>query len=264
MKTKSLAIAVILLLPVAVRAQTAEEIVKKYLEARGGLDKIKAVQSERITGHIAFSPDFGGPFLLEFKRPLKMHMEATIQGRSLIRVYDGKSAGWVLNPFDEEKGAHAQPMSADDLSNISDESDFDGPLVDYRAKGNQIELAGQDDIDGKPVYKLKLTRKNGDERIYYIDTISFLVLKWDGVTHSEGKEVPILNLLHDYRDVDGLKFPFEIDTGFPGSPEQRQFTIEKVELNPQIDDSHFAKPVPPSTPADPPAKPSVPENPPPA
>jgi outer membrane lipoprotein-sorting protein len=262
MKIKFLAILVIFLLPLPVRAQTAEEIVKKYLNARGGLDKIRAIQSERISGHIAFSPDLGGPFLLEFKRPLKMHMEATIQGRSLIRVYDGKSAGWVINPFDENKGT--QPMSADDLSNISDESDFDGPLVDYQAKGNQIELAGKDDIDGKPVYKLKLTRKNGDERVYYIDTASFLVLKWDGVTHSDGKAVPMRNFLHDYRDVDGLKFPFEIDTGFPGSPEQRQFTIEKVELNPQIDDSRFAKPVPPSTPADPPAKPSVPESPPPA
>ena len=261
MKIKRLLVAVVFLLPLSARSQTAEEVVKKYLDARGGVDKIKAVQSERVTGHIAFAPGVEGPFLLEFQRPLKMHMEATIQGRSLIRVYDGKSAGWVINPFEETKGV--QSMSAADLSTISDEADFDGPLVDYQAKGNRIELTGKDDVDGKPVFKLKLIRKNGDERIYYIDAASFLVLKWDGVTHSDGKKIPIRNFLHDYRDVGGLKFPFEIDTGFPETPEQRQFTIEKVELNPQIDESHFAKPIPLSAPADPPAKPPAQENPPP-
>jgi hypothetical protein len=261
MKIRSLYFAFLCLLPHSTLAQTADEIVKKNIVARGGIDKVKAVQSERVTGHISFAPGVEGPFLLEFKRPLKLHMEATIQGHSLIRVYDGKSAGWVVNPFDEDKGA--QPMSAEDLSTISDESDFDGPLVDYQAKGNQVELTGKDEIDGKPVYKLKLTRKNGDARVYYIDSSSFLVLEWEGVTRVEGKEIPIQNFLHDYREVDGLRFPFEVDTGFPEVTQQRKFIIEKIELNLQIDDARFAKPVPPPAPADPPAKPPAPENPPP-
>ena len=261
MKIKSISAAVLCLLPLPALAQTADEIVKKYLDARGGIDKIKAVRSERVTGHISFAPGVEGPFLLEFKRPLKLHMEATIQGHSLIRVYDGQSAGWVINPFDEDKGT--QPMSADDLSTISDESDFDGPLVDYKAKGNAVELTGKGEVEGKPVYKIKLTRKNAEARVYYIDSSSFLVLQWDGVTRVEGKDIPIQNFLHDYREVSGLQFPFEVDTDFPESPHQRKFIIEKVELNPPIDDARFAKPGPPPAPADPPAKPSAPENPPP-
>jgi len=262
MKIKYLSLTILFLFPLPALAQSADEIVKKYLDARGGIEKIKAVQSERVTGHITFAPGVEGPFLLEFKRPLKLRMEATIQGHSLVRVYDGKSAGWVINPFDEEKGA--QPMSADDLSTISDESDFDGPLVDYKAKGNQVELTGKDEIDGKPVYKIKLTRQNGAARVYYIDSSSFLVLQWEGVTRIEAKEIPIQNSLHDYREVDGLRFPFEVDTGFPETPQQRKFIIEKVELNPQIDDARFAKPAPPPAPADPPAKPSSPDKPPPS
>jgi len=261
MKIKSLAVAALVLLPLPAVAQTADDLVKKYLDARGGIDKIKAVQSERVSGHISFAPGLEGPFLLEFKRPLKLHMEATIQGHYLLRVYDGKSAGWVVNPFAEDTGP--QPMSPDDLSTISDESDFDGPLVDYKSKGNQVELAGKDEIDGKPVYKLKLTRKNGDARVYYLDASSFLVVQWDGVTRIEGKDFPIQNFLHDYRPVDGLKFPFEVDTSIAESPQQRKFIIEKVELNLHIDDARFAKPVPPAAPADAPAKPSVPDNPPP-
>jgi hypothetical protein len=261
MKIKSLALAALFLLPLSAPAQTAEDIVKKYLDARGGIDKIKAVQSERVTGHISFAPGVEGPFLLEFKRPLKLHMEATIQSHSLLRVYDGKSAGWVVNPFAEDKGP--QPMSADDLSTISDESDFDGPLVDYKSKGNQVELAGKAEIDGKPVFKLKLTRKTGDVRVYSIDASSFLVVQWDGVTQIEGKDITLQNFLRDYRAVDGLQFPFEIDTSIADAAQQRKFIIEKIELNPPIDDAHFAKPVPPPAPADPPAKPSAPENPPP-
>jgi hypothetical protein len=262
MKIKSLALAALFLLPLPATAQTADDLVKKYIDARGGIDKIKAVQSERVTGHISFAPGVEGPFLLEFKRPLKLHMEATIQGHSLFRVYDGKSAGWVVDPYAEDKAP--QPMSAEDLSTISDESDFDGPLVDYKSKGNQVELAGKDEIDGKPVFKLKLTRKNGEARVYYLDAHSFLVVRWDSATLIEGTEFPIQNFLRDYREINGLQFPFEVDTSIADSPQQRKFIIEKVELNPPIDDAHFAKPVLPASPSDPPVRPSASDNPPPS
>jgi outer membrane lipoprotein-sorting protein len=258
MKIKLRILALFCVLPLPAFAQTAEDIVNKYAEARGGAAKLKAVQSERISGRISFAPGVEGSFFIEFKRPLKMHMEATIQGQTLVRVYDGKSTGWVINPFEPSKDV--QPMSAEDLKSISDESDFDGPLFDYRTKGNQIELTGKEEVESNPTYKIKLTRKTGGTRTYYIDSSSFLVLKWEGVTTQEDQEIPIQNLLHDYRDVDGLKFPFEMDAGAPGSPQQRKFLIDKVEINPQIDDSRFTKPAPPATPSDPASTP--PPNPP--
>ena len=259
MKIKRFCLALIALLPLSTAAQTADDIIKKYVEARGGAEKIKAVQSERVTGHITFAPGVEGPFVLEFKRPLKLHMEATIQGHALVRVYDGKSKGWVINPFDDEKGV--QPMSAKELDSISDEADFDGPLVDYKAKGNQIEFTGKDELDGKPVYKIKLMRKNGEARTYYIDASDYLVIQWVGITKLDGKDIVIQNLLYDYRDVDGLKFPFEVDTSFPETPQPRKFFIEKVELNPSIDDARFSKPAPLAAPEDAPAQPNAPDRP---
>jgi hypothetical protein len=249
MKTKLRILALFCILPLPASAQTADDIVKKYVQARGGAAKLKAVQSERISGRISLGPGVEGAFFIEFKRPLKMHMEATIEGQTLIRVYDGQSAGWIINPFEPSK--EVQPMSAEDLKTISDESDFDGPLVDHQAKGNQIELAGKDEVEGKPVYKIKLTRKTGGPRTYYIDSSSFLVLKWEGVTKQEDQEIPIDNLLGDYRDVQGLKFPFEMNTGSPGTPQRRKFIIDKVEINPQIDDVRFTKPSPPASTGDP-------------
>jgi len=239
MKRKLCAL-VLLVLPAAAAAQTADEIVAKSLAARGGLEKIKAVQAQRISGTISFGQNADGPFVIELKRPLKLHMEVTLAGQTLVRVYNGKGAGWVVNPFAEDHSA--QPMAEEDLKNINDEADFDGPLADYKAKGNQVELQGKDQVEGKEAFKIKMTRSSGDARTYFIDATSYQVVKWEGTTHVDDKDVLVVNYLRDYRDVNGLQFPFEIDSDSPDSPEQRKITIDKIELDPKIEETRFGKP----------------------
>src|SRR6266436_7537488 len=151
MRLRTLCIALLTLLPAAALfpaaagAQTADEILAKVLAARGGLDKLRAINSERVSGQISFG-DVSGPFVVELKRPLKMHMQLTIQNQTMVRVYDGKQ-GWANNPFAGKVDPEA--MSGDELKNITEESDFDGPLLDYKSKGNQIELVGKDKVDDK-------------------------------------------------------------------------------------------------------------------
>ncbi len=94
MNTKALGLALLCLLPTAAAAQTADEILAKVMAARGGLDKLRSIHSERVSGHIAFG-EVAGPFVVELQRPLKMHMELIIQNMTMVRVYDGRSAGWV-------------------------------------------------------------------------------------------------------------------------------------------------------------------------
>jgi len=246
MKIKPLCFAVVLFIPLQAAAQTADEIVSKVLAARGGVSRIKAVHSQRISGTINFGPGADGPFLVELERPGKMHIEATIQGQTLVRSYDGKSTGWILNPFTENKGV--QPMSAEDISNISDESDFDGPLVDYKQKGNLIALAGKEDVDGKPAYRLKLINKKGEMRSYLFDAESFRLVKWEGTRKIGDKDVPWESVFHDYREVSGLQFAFEIDSSAPGTGQAQKIIAEKIEVDPQIDESHFGKPAAPAAP----------------
>src|SRR6266849_442251 len=231
MKTRLLSITVFLFLPLAAAAQTADEVVKKVLDARGGVDKIKALQSERVSGHVSFSRIMEGTFVVELKRPLKMHVEISIEGQKIVRVYDGKSSGWMINPFTENK--EAQPLSPEDLRSISDESDFDGPLVDYKAKGTEIELASKEKLDDKPVYRLKLTNKNGDVRFYFIDANTFLLLKWEGMRKTEDQELPWESFSSDFREVQGLKYAFRIDQGSPGTEFKQTLTAEKIEINPR-------------------------------
>jgi outer membrane lipoprotein-sorting protein len=249
MKIKLLFPILVCCLPSAAEGQTADEIVKKAVDARGGIEKIKAVQSERITARLTSAPGVGAAVILELKRPHKMHSEITVEGQKIIRVYDGKSGGWSINPFTESKDV--QPMSAEDLKEAPDESDMDGPLVDYKSKSSQIELVGKEDLDGKPVYRLKLTNKNGDVRSYLLDASSFLTVKWEGIRKIEGKELPWESSLVDYHEIQGMKFPFKIEQGSPGTELKQALTIEKIEIDPKIDESHFAKPASPEAPAAP-------------
>jgi hypothetical protein len=244
--------------PVKAAAQNADEIVAKVLAARGGLEKAKAVQTERITGTIYFNAELYGPFLAEFKRPGKMHNEVTIQNKTVVRSFNGKDAGWVTNPFVGKDTPEA--MSADEVKDAVNEADFDGPLVDAKAKGNTIELAGTEKVEGRDAYMLKVTHKDGQVSSYSFDTKTFLLVKWSGADVVNGEAVTRETFFHDYRDVEGLKFAFELVSNTPGTEVTQRIVVDKIELDPQIDEGHFGKPQAPaaspaaSSTADPPGK----------
>jgi outer membrane lipoprotein-sorting protein len=246
-------VTVLLLCAVApsLSAQTVTQIIAKVFVARGGLTKMRAIKSERVSGTISFGSEASGPFVVELKRPLKMHMTLTVQNQAMIRVYDG-TQGWANNPFSGK--VNPEPMSDEDVQNISEEADFDGPLVDYAKKGNKLELVGKDKVEDKDVWRVRLTTKNGDVRYYLFDAGTFLLLKWEGKRRAEGKEFPVESYFRDYRDVEGLKFSFQIDSGSSATDLTQKLVLDKIELNPEISDSEFTKPAAPpdaTTPAPP-------------
>jgi hypothetical protein len=240
--------------PSAAPAQTADDIINAYLKARGGLAKIRAIQTERVSGTITFGPGIEGPFFVERKRPLKMHLEITVNGQTLIRVYDGKSAGWIYNPF--APNAAVAPMTQEDLRGIADEADFEGPFIDYKAKGSQIEYVGKDEVDGKPAQKVKLTGKEGDVSYYLFDASTGLILRWQGMRKVNDKNVPWETYFRDFRPVEGLKYPFLVESGAVGSDQIQKIAATKIEINIPIQDSEFGEPkvptpaVAPGAPAD--------------
>jgi outer membrane lipoprotein-sorting protein len=228
-------------------AQTAEEIVSKVLAARGGLEKIKAVQSQRITGVIYFNPDLYGPFMAEFKRPGKMHNEVTIHDKTVVRTINGKGAGWVVNPFAGKDAPEA--MSEEEVKDAKNESDFDGPLVDWKAKGMTIEYRGTEKVEDQDAYVLKVTHKDGTIANYAFDAKTFLLARWSGADSVNGEEVTRETLFHDYRDVGGLKFAFELVSSSAGAQITQRIVVEKIEIDPRIDEGHFEKPPGPLAPS---------------
>lgn len=235
--TASLVVAV---MPLGVLAQTAEEIVEKSIAARGGLAKLKAIQSERVTGRITSKRGEDGRFLVELKRPGKMRMEMARNGKTITRIYDGQSGGWVIDPTVSK--AEPVPMTVNEIKNIQKESDFDGPLLEYKKKENQVELIGKEKINRKAAYKLRVQVKGEDVRYYYFDAATFLLLKWEGSRMEDGQEVAVESFFHEYRDVSGIKFAFEIVTRTPNGAPGQKIALEKVEINPNLDDARFSKP----------------------
>jgi outer membrane lipoprotein-sorting protein len=220
-------------------AQTVDDIIAKNLKAKGGLDKIKAVQTIRMTGTMTIGPGMEAPFVMEQKRPNLMRMEFTIQGMTGIQAFDGKT-GWQLMPFAGRKDA--EPMPEDQLKQVEEQSDFDGPTVDYKAKGNTVELVGKEKVEGSDAYKLKITLKNGDVRYLFIDADQFLEIRSEGKTTIRGTEVDGEGTMGDYKEVGGLIFAHAMESGQKGNPQKMKMTIQKIELNVPLDDARFKMP----------------------
>ena len=252
-------IAAFTLLAHSLPTQTADDVVRQNIDARGGLSKIKGVKTQRVAGTVSFGPGAEGPFLVEHERPLKLYTELSVGGQTLIRSYDGKDKGWIYNPFIPTPSV--QPMSATDLAAIYDEADFDGPFVDYKSKGNQLEFIDKEEVLGKTGYKIKLTAKSGDVSYFYFDAETHLLLKWEGTRKIGENEVKWEEVFRDFRDVDGLKFAYVIEAQQPGTDQIQRITAEKIELNIPINEAHFGKPNPPpatAPPVDAPAQPAKP------
>jgi len=229
------------LMAAAVSAQTVDELIAKNLEARGGKDKIKAVKSVRMTGKMVMGQGMEAPFTLEMARPKKVRMEFTFQGMTGIQAYDG-TTGWMVMPFMGKK--EPEQVAGDDLKNMDDQADFEGPLVDYKEKGHQVELVGKADVEGTPAYKLKVTKKNGDIQYIYLDAEQYLELKTEGKQKVRGQEVEGETTLGDYKEVNGLIFAFSIHSKPKDAPPGAglTMTVDKIELNADMPASRFEMP----------------------
>jgi len=225
------------------RAQTVDEIIAKNIQAHGGVEKLKSINTARTTAKFSQGP-FRAEVMQENKRPGKVREEFIIQGMAQVQAYDGK-AGWQINPFGGRRDAEL--MSQDDLKSLVVDADIDGPLVDYKEKGHKAELVGHDSVEGTDCYKVKLSMKNGDVRYYYLDTDSFLELKLEIQTTIRGALQETEIYYGDYEKVNGVYYPFSVEQAPKGSSSRSQISVEKVEQNVPLDDARFS--VPSSKPA---------------
>jgi len=218
------------------------QIVDKNVAARGGLAAWRAIQSMSITGKL----DAGGkkdtllPYTLQVQRPNKQRLAIEFAGETALQVFDGEH-GWKLRPYLNRP--NAEPFSADELRKAGEHPDLDGPLIDYTAKGNRVELEGTEMVEGQGTYRLKMTTKQGHEQHIWIDGSTFLEAKMEAnPRHFDGRMRKVATYLRDYRRVEGVMMPFVAETRIEGVPGGHNMTIEKAVLNEKLDESAFAKP----------------------
>jgi len=220
-------------------AQTADELVAKNLQAKGGLEKIKAIKSLRMTAVLdvgGFKAEFGQ----ESERPDLLRETFSVQGMTQITAYDGNS-GWQINPFQGRKDPEL--VGDERLRSLIEDADFDGPLVDAQAKGNKVEYIGHDQVDGDDVYKLKVTLKNGDIFYYSLDPDTYIEIQIEKQRFVRGAVRESVTLLGSFKPVNGVMFPFSIVSGPKNDPEAGgKLTVEKIEANVNIDNKDFKMP----------------------
>jgi len=217
-------------------AQTAEEIVAKYLKTVGGADKIQAVKTLRRTGKYIGGGGFEATILEENKRANMVRQEFSLQGLTGINAYDGKT-GWKIEPWQGKKDP--EPLGEEEMKQILEDSDFDGPLVNYQQKGNKLEFVGMEPVEGTDAFKLKLTLANGDVRFYYMDTDYYVPIKIDTKRIIRGAEREYETSLGDYKEVAGWYLPHSVEVNVKGNPNRQKVTYEKIEANVPLDDGRF-------------------------
>ena len=240
MKSKSLLtlVAVLFMSVVTAYSQAVDDVINKSITAIGGKEKIKAVNSMKV--YVNFdSQGMKIPVTMTFKRPGMILSEVEVQGMKILTGFDGKH-GWMLNPMTGK--TEAEPMPEESLKQLKDQADYDGKLVDYAAKGYKAELLGKEEVEGTNVYKVKLT-KGEDVTTYFIDTETYLVLKERTKTVYKGKEMVSDAIYSDYRETSGgIKYPFSIEQREVDAEEGSKMTVDKVEVNVDVDEAIFKMP----------------------
>jgi len=222
---------------------TLDKILENYYQVNG-IEKLKDINTMTIHGKSAMmGQDF--PFTIYKKRPSKFRLEVPIQGATMIQAYDGKN-GWMVMPWTGT--TDAKDMTPDQTKGFKKETDFEGPLYHWKAKGSKLELIGKEDMEGSDVYNLKLVDADGDVTNYYIDAENFVILKSKTKMTMRGQEVTSETFFSNYQDDGGFVVAHSIETKSNGQTGQTM-EITDIKYNEPVEDSLFEKPAAKSTPA---------------
>ncbi len=220
--------------------QTADEVVKKYILAMGGEEKLKSISTMKTSMKIKLQ-FFELPVNAVTQRDGSMKTETIFQGLTMVQAYDAESkTGWSINPMQGDKKAHK--MNDEQLQQLTENDMIESPLIDYKKKGHTLELLGKEDLDGDEVFKLMLTKKNGNIVYYYIDTQTFVIWKQESRFKFKDKEAESETYYSNYKTINGFTAPYTIENYDDGKVTM-QMNIDKIEYNAPVEKASFKIPV---------------------
>jgi outer membrane lipoprotein-sorting protein len=218
---------------------TVDTLVAKNLQAKGGEAKLKAIQTMRMSGRVSIQ-GMELPMTIAAKRPNLMRQEMQIQDKRIVTAFDGQKA-WMINPMMGTESA--QELTGPQADMAKDQADFDGALVDWKAKGHTVELVGLEEVGGVKAQKIKVTKKNGQVQYFFLNPDTGLEIKTTTEVQQGGTTMTVETELSDYRSVDGIMLPHALKTSINGTP-TASIVVEKIELNAPLDESTFTLPKP--------------------
>ncbi|MEO0573008.1 MAG: outer membrane lipoprotein-sorting protein [Bacteroidota bacterium] len=247
MKTLKISLALIAMaLSCSVQAQTADEILENYFENTGGIDAWKSLEGMKMTAKVN-QQGMEIPLEIYQLKDGRQMTKISLQGKAFYQgVFDGETL-WGTN-FQSMK---AEKSDAEATANFKlDINDFPDSFIDYKEKGYTVELLGKETIDGAETFKIKLIKEpkmvdgnqQDDISFYFFDVDNFVPIAVQSeITSGPFKGQTGQTTMSDYQEVDGMYFPFSMTQGVKDGQGQ-PFTIETIELNPQVDDAEFSFP----------------------
>jgi hypothetical protein len=224
-------------------ALTAEQIVEKSAQARGGLEAWRKLETIVWKGHLESDrlPERSVRFELTEKRPNKARFEILDPAEKSLRVFDG-SRGWKMRAGQDGLPT-VQSYSPMEIRYAREAPGLDGALIDFALKGKTVELDGHEAIDGRDCYRLSVRLASGEKQTVWVDSETFLETRYDRVAYGEnGPRGIVSQFYRDYRVVEGMAMPSVIEIGGQGVEKRDRMVIEQVALNPKVPDLAFARP----------------------
>jgi hypothetical protein len=229
---KSLILLPVILVASICSAQTLDEIVNKYYAANGTeiLEKASTISVEGKMNQMGNEM----PMVITVKKPDKVKAVITFGGMDIITAFDGEK-GYMVNPF--SGATDPQEIPADQLSRVQNYNMFRDNVLDA-FKAGRLKLDGEEDVNGKPAFKLTATDESGATTDAYIDKDSYLTVKTIQKVNQMGQEMEVESYFKEYMDVNGVKFPKTIIQMVNGM-EQGEINFDKVEIDIPVDDTVF-------------------------
>jgi hypothetical protein len=213
-------------------AQSADEIIAKHIQAIGGVENWKKINSVRQEAAISVQ-GMEIPVVITFVHNKAFKQEFTVMGMTGYSIITSEG-GWNFNPMQGQ--SKPEPVTADELKYGKDQLDLQGEFIDYKTKGHTLELLPSEDVDGSNCFKVKITRKSGTESVYFFDPKTFYTIRATSKVVANGQEVEsTVNMSNFQKLPEGIVMPFTMENSQIPAP----ITITKVVINGPVDEAAF-------------------------
>jgi hypothetical protein len=212
------------------KAQTADEIIAKHIEAIGGADAWKKVNSVKMEGTMLVQ----GATVTMTQTVLHgkgNRQDISFGGMNGFMII-APTSGWNFMPFNGQAAPEA--LTAEAVAESQADLDAQGNLIDYAAKGHTVEYIGKDDVEGTECFKLKVNLKSSKPETLYLDTKSYLIIRSVSVQKANGQEMEVTTNFSNYEKLpEGILIPKSIGLPFG------EMNITKITINGPVDESIF-------------------------
>lgn len=223
---------------VSAHAQSADEVIQKYTTNMGGLEAFNKITSAKMTGTVAAQ---GGEFALttQIINGKAMRTDVDVMGQSVTNCFNNGS-GWKINPY--QGAPTVTEVTGSELSDFKAQSNLANQLMDYKARGHQVEMQGEETVEGIKTFKIKLTNKDdGKVTTYFLSIADYTLIKSVATREMQGQEMEVETFYSDIKEFGGVKFFMSRSQKIEGQ-EFQAIKFEKIELNVTIDEKIFEMP----------------------